>query len=1485
MKKHFRHMALSVMIAAGMCVPGNGIVFAAPDTTGTWVNETGGWRYYNAAGAVCTGWIETASGWYYLNPQTGMMMTGLQQIDGDTYYFTAPEEGIEGKLFCGWKQEADGTKRFFGTSHDGSFGSMKTGWQWIDGYCYYFAQADGAGKGAMVTNASTPDGFQVNELGQWVGEDGKAHFEAGKGHSSTEQKPGTGSSAVKGGGSGGGSGSGSSSNGSGSNSGNTGDNSSTETPEVKPLLKEAQTTLVDLGWTQYAVFAFNEGSIDDYSIEVDGIDITGACTRVDDNGTIVKWQTTVWHPGTVNVTRNADGTKQSVTFSKQNVQRVTEAGDASSAPENLVTNGPVSAFDYYLDNYDSDGNVRVHPGKTTFSVNGTKKDTASEIPTSYYVPDAEIDKDGNGEILVKLSLKTEEQEAWFSKLITIRAMNTDNKIVNDNLTFTTSTDNTYGKTGVIRISLPAMNMRSRGQYQLNLVSSYSKNKLTVPVELVDVTDFSMSLGDLNPNPKKGECFTFNIVGKNGESFGNEILSPIYRVDLTMPSGKVKTLTRISQWYEIGSMLHICGVENEDETTNNVITDEEGTYTVTVYAHGYKTMSKKVEIGSTSAVKKAVNFLAQAISVQKTDDYGVDALSGATSIGGGSSSGSSGDSSSGSSTVNGWLVFDHDLLANALILNEINPTTESSAVAQWYFDQKRVYVTDDTAEEFYNFTDYLNAVKDAKLEDGRFVSFEQYQNEGTPSSNGRPYQIKRVLEDGKLGSTEILSTMVGKNAPALAGTTGKLGQDLVLTAEDDTEYFKKIQGLYLDGSAIALRNDEYLSQYAFDGERTQIIIYAYERVNENVSDTPLSAGEHKLRIVAEGYKETTITLTVSKEIEVFDLSLAENPVPTEGEAADVYHVGQTIYVKAAAESGAAMRGDFLHNLVTVILTKPNGDKKTVLSEGQESYIEGQGYKLDDGKLILGKDLFETAGEYELLLQTNTDAGYAPKTLKFKVEAAVETPAEANTVPKFAGKELVAKNGSVEAYYKLKFESEELTASDIIGYLGNAKAEIYVDDIKLRRDSSLDSSYGGDAVKVYKVPDISSAEAYLAVRLSNMAGTHKVVIKVPEYNDLKFEFDGDDIGADLKEAPKFKEAKVMESENGNYYKITFEGDDKVAYLREDSLKVFVNETEYEKLTGIFPSVASETKTEIFAEDYGELQLRPDSMDQDLTVEIIVDGYATCSFEIKAISDSGNIGNDDEYTPTVIAAEKGSYWGTEYYQVQFEEDAQIAQYIKSEDFEVTVNGTEYHKAGSVFSFGNNKPNFYAGTTIGSNGSIYVIWMTTDAFTTSVNTVEINAGDSYGILTLKINQDGSLAGEATSAAEIEDPEAAVIAEKPEDTDEISDEIIDEDENVTDDSNAEDEAEDKDDTSDDINDTDSADDTVDKADESGNAADDNSGETGEDEAEDKADDITDEDDSEDDSDDITDDDIEDDAEDTDAADKDEEESSETEEDSEEARV
>ena len=1042
-------------------------------------------------------------------------------------------------------------------------------------------------------------------------------------------------------------------------------------------------------------------------------------------------------------------------------------------------------------------------------------------------------------------------------------MNTDNKIVNGNLTFTTSTDDTYGKTGVIRISLPATNLRSRGQYQLNLVSSYSKNKLTVPVELVDATDFSMSLGSLNPNPKKGECFTFDIVGKNGESFGNEILSPIYRVDLTMPSGKVKTLTKISQWYEIGSMLHICGVDTDDE--ENVITDEEGVYTVTVYAHGYKTMSKKVEIGNASAVKKAVTFLAQAISVQKTDDYGVDAVSSATSIGGGSSSGSD-DSGSGSSTVNGWLVFNHDLLANALILNEINPTAESSAVAQRYFDQNRMYVTDDTADEFYNFTDYLNAVKDAKLEDGRFVSFEQYQNKGTPSSNGRPYQIKRVLEDGKLGSTETLSTMVGKNAPDLTGTTGKLGENLVLTAEDDTEYFKKIQGVYLDGSAIGLRNDDYMTQFAFSEDGTQLIIYAYETVNGTVSSTPLSAGEHTLRIVAEGYKEATITLTVSKEAEMFDLSLAANPENADDEEETVYHAGQTVYVNASAKDGA-LKGDFLENLKEVTL---NGEN--VLPAGAGQIGSEEDYQIKDGMVILGKNLFKEAGNYTLQLKAKADAGYAPKTLDFEVKEAVETPAEnGKEVPGFHKAVLKKESGLLakDPYYQIFFDGVDLdkdgqTEDDVDEWLRSKTLAVYVDEVPY--ESGLDQ----DNTNCYSIQERDgSYKSILAIRPAEMSGEHSVKITAEGYKDCEFTFTGSANEQEVKDAPVFEKAEVKESNSGNgdYYKLTFSGSNARDFFSSDSLTVTVDGSEYTKLKNSYASVGSTEGSEIYACDSFSstpaLELRPEDMSKDLEITITADGYKSYTFTVEGLSDE--IGNEDEFAPEADGSKHvTSSWSFDpsYYKVIFkngkdkDEQKKIKEYLESEDLTVTVNGTEYSRV-TVKSQLKEKNFIAAVRTADSGADEAVLEMTEDAFDQDENTVVIEGGEGYGSITLTIKKDGTLVTAATESA-IDDIEAIADVELPAEDEiiasddkkeEISDDIIDEDN-----------------TSDDIKDTDSADDSEDKVDESEDAADDKSDETGDDESEDQAKDVTDEDD----------------AEDTDAADKDadadEGESSETEE-------
>ena len=89
------------------------------------------YRYFESNGAMKTGWIKDKGVWYYLNPEDGIMLVGLQKVNGDQYYFD-------------------------------STGAMQTGWKQVDGNWYYF-QADGS----LLKNSTTPDGYKVNEEGVW----------------------------------------------------------------------------------------------------------------------------------------------------------------------------------------------------------------------------------------------------------------------------------------------------------------------------------------------------------------------------------------------------------------------------------------------------------------------------------------------------------------------------------------------------------------------------------------------------------------------------------------------------------------------------------------------------------------------------------------------------------------------------------------------------------------------------------------------------------------------------------------------------------------------------------------------------------------------------------------------------------------------------------------------------------------------------------------------------------------------------------------------------------------------------------------------------------------------------------------------------------------------------------------------------------------------------------------------------------------------
>ncbi|MFM9318645.1 MBL fold metallo-hydrolase [Streptococcus sp. ST16] len=155
-----------------------------------WSNDF--WHYYTESGALQTGWLKDGDAWYYLEGKEGVMLVGLHQVDAKQYYFNrsgAMQTGCKwfdnhyryfesnGAMKTGWIKDkgvwyylnpedgimlvglhkVNGDHYFFDES-----GAMQTGWKQLDGNWYYF-QADGS----LLKNATTPDGYKVNEEGIW----------------------------------------------------------------------------------------------------------------------------------------------------------------------------------------------------------------------------------------------------------------------------------------------------------------------------------------------------------------------------------------------------------------------------------------------------------------------------------------------------------------------------------------------------------------------------------------------------------------------------------------------------------------------------------------------------------------------------------------------------------------------------------------------------------------------------------------------------------------------------------------------------------------------------------------------------------------------------------------------------------------------------------------------------------------------------------------------------------------------------------------------------------------------------------------------------------------------------------------------------------------------------------------------------------------------------------------------------------------------
>ena len=124
---------------------------------GKWVKTGETWIFLNEKGEKKTGWIEDKGQRYYIDPVKGTLATGWVQMEGKWYFLDTKEA---------------------------SLGKLAQGWQWIDGYCYYFAKDTGK----MAENEKTPDGYFVSVGGKWANEKGESVYKPELGVKSTAEK-------------------------------------------------------------------------------------------------------------------------------------------------------------------------------------------------------------------------------------------------------------------------------------------------------------------------------------------------------------------------------------------------------------------------------------------------------------------------------------------------------------------------------------------------------------------------------------------------------------------------------------------------------------------------------------------------------------------------------------------------------------------------------------------------------------------------------------------------------------------------------------------------------------------------------------------------------------------------------------------------------------------------------------------------------------------------------------------------------------------------------------------------------------------------------------------------------------------------------------------------------------------------------------------------------------------------------------------------
>ena len=491
-----------------------------------------------------------------------------------------------------------------------------------------------------------------------------------------------------------------------------------------------------------------------------------------------------------------------------------------AAPSQVMGYKSIRKWDYHKSHYDKNGRIRISPEKTTFDT--SKKVVLDKSPKLY----AGETKHGE-DVVIKVEKDHKDSRTWIDsiyRITRVASLNGDNPATESDIEYSFDGDKIIlkGKSRAIDFN------------GLHTIKIYSKDFDTRKMDIHIVEKGSINI---HPDFRTVEGKDLLLVL---EDFNYRIENPVYEVLVDDV-----VLNRDNDEYHVVSNV----IRIKKGGLNYL---KEGRHTVKVRAYGYEDFVKSfivdgrrqnniLSMNSLASVEnKDVQVMASASKLPpKKESEGVDATTSAT----------------GSLDQNVDLLFDFDLVANALILKELGLETENSrdVLDVWYSAQKTSAIGKDR-NKAVSWIDYTNKVIDKKY-NGDHITFEDYLESSDVKLNlNRGYNYKNVLEDGLLGEVQSYDQATKEKYKGLKELTIKHGEALEIES-DNLDFIESMSKIIVNHNQLAKK------EYRVDGNK---LIIENKRFNPGKNSLVLFSNTYKDEILEFEYLKTVAKPTIYKD---------------------------------------------------------------------------------------------------------------------------------------------------------------------------------------------------------------------------------------------------------------------------------------------------------------------------------------------------------------------------------------------------------------------------------------------------------------------------------------------------------------------------------------------------------------------------------------------------------------------------------------------